>query len=121
MKGVQEDGEKDVDEIKKGKVKLPVCLIKHHATNVYGGTGGIALSSLNVGSRWMGVASIKPRPIYFRQKCPRYPWVRGQVGSRAGLEVTEKKNLMSPGFKIRFLICPVRSLATIPTELPDSQ
>jgi hypothetical protein len=41
----------------------------------------------------MGVATIKPNPIYFRQKYPRYPCVRGQVGSTAGLEATEKKNL----------------------------
>ena len=37
MKGEEEDGEEEVDEIKKGKVKLPVSLIKHHAMNVYGG------------------------------------------------------------------------------------
>jgi hypothetical protein len=92
-KGEQEDGEEEVDEIKKVKEKLPVSLIKHHATNVYGGTGGIALRSLNVSSKRMGEASIKPRPIYFRQKYPRYPWVRGQVGSRTGLEATGKENL----------------------------
>jgi hypothetical protein len=44
------------------------------------------------------------------------------VGSRAGLQAVEKKKLlMLPGFKIQFLICPARSLTTIPTKLSDSQ
>ena len=98
-----------------------MSLIKHHATNVYGGTGGIALRSLNVGSRRMGVASIKPRTIYFRQKCPRYPWVRGQLGSRTGLEATEKKYLNVARIQNSVPHLSSRSLATVPTELSDSQ
>jgi hypothetical protein len=34
------------------KVKLSLCLTKHHAIKTYWGSGGIAPRILNLGSRW---------------------------------------------------------------------
>jgi hypothetical protein len=36
----------------KVKVKLSLCLTKHHAMKTYWGSGGIALSILDLGIRW---------------------------------------------------------------------
>jgi hypothetical protein len=34
------------------KVKVSLCLTKHHAMNTYWGSGGIAPSILDLGPRW---------------------------------------------------------------------
>jgi hypothetical protein len=36
----------------KVKVELSLCLTKHHAMKTYWGSGGIALSILDLGTRW---------------------------------------------------------------------
>jgi hypothetical protein len=38
--------------IKKVKVKLSLCLTKHHAMETYGGSGGVAPSILDLGTIW---------------------------------------------------------------------
>jgi len=35
------------------KVKLPLCLVKHHAMKTYRGSGGIAPGTLNLGAIWL--------------------------------------------------------------------
>jgi hypothetical protein len=37
----------------KVKVKLSLCLTKHHAMKTYWGSGGIALYILDLGTRWI--------------------------------------------------------------------
>jgi hypothetical protein len=36
----------------KGKVKLSLCLTKHHAIKTYRGSGGIASRIIDLGTRW---------------------------------------------------------------------
>jgi hypothetical protein len=36
----------------KGKVKLSLCLTKHHAMKTYWGSGGIAPRIIDLGTRW---------------------------------------------------------------------
>jgi hypothetical protein len=55
------------------KVKLFLCLTKHHAIKTYWVSGGIAFSDL--GTRWS---------------------IGGGVGSRAGLNVVSKRKIPSP-------------------------
>jgi hypothetical protein len=41
-----------MDIIMKVKVKLSVCLTKHHTMKTYWGSGGIAPRILDLGTRW---------------------------------------------------------------------
>jgi hypothetical protein len=43
---------KDFAAIKVVKVKLSLCLTKHHAMKTYWGSGGIASRILDLGTRW---------------------------------------------------------------------
>jgi hypothetical protein len=79
-----------------------------------GGWGrGIALHSLDLGSRRAWVVSTTPRPLYSRER-PSTHCKGGWVGPRTGLNVCEKSRPL-PGFDPR----TVRPVA-IPTELPWS-
>jgi len=66
------------------KVKLSLCLNKHHVMMMYlllmkhhamkyWGSGGIASHILNRGCRWRWVVSFTLRPLYLRGKSPRHP------------------------------------------------
>jgi hypothetical protein len=46
------------------KVKLSLCLTKHHAMKSYWGSGGIAPRILDLGTRWRRVVSFTPWPLY---------------------------------------------------------
>jgi hypothetical protein len=35
-----------------------------------------------------------PQPLYHRENSPLYPLYRGRVGPRAGMDVTENRNLL---------------------------
>jgi hypothetical protein len=52
----------------KRKVKLSLCLTKHHAIKTYWGNGGITLWILNLGTRWRSVVSFTPQPLYSQGK-----------------------------------------------------
>jgi hypothetical protein len=54
------------------KVKLSLCLPKHHAMKTYWGRGGIA-PRINLETRWRWVVSFTPWPLYPRRKNTRYP------------------------------------------------
>jgi hypothetical protein len=56
------------------KVKLPLCLTKHHAMKLYWGSGCIAPFVLNLVTRWWWVISFTPRG-----KSPTVP-----TGQKAG-------------------------------------
>jgi hypothetical protein len=53
------------------KVKLSVCLTKHHARKTYWKSGGIAPHILDLGTRWRWVVSFTFRPLYPQGKNPR--------------------------------------------------
>jgi hypothetical protein len=69
-----------------GKVKLSLCLTKHHSMKTYCGSGGIVPQILDLGTRWRWVVSFMPRPLYPRGKSPWYPLDRrlGGPQSRSG-------------------------------------
>jgi len=52
------------------KVKLSLCLTKHHAKKTYWRSGGIALGILNLGTRWRWVVTFILRPLYRRVRAP---------------------------------------------------
>jgi hypothetical protein len=59
-------------------------LIKHHAVKTYGDVGYSFI--LDIGTRYMQVVSYTSRPLYPREKDPRYPldrWLGGPQ-SRSG-------------------------------------
>jgi hypothetical protein len=81
----------------KGKVKLSLCLTKHHTMKTYRRSGCIAPCNLDLGTRWRWVVSFTPRPLYPQGKSPWYP-LDGRLGgpqsrSRYG---DEEKNSQSP-------------------------
>jgi len=57
----------------KVKIKLSLCLTKHHAMKTYWGSGGIDSHILNFGTRWKWVVSFTLRPLYSRWRNQRYP------------------------------------------------
>jgi hypothetical protein len=79
------------------KVKLYLCLTKHHAMKTYWGSRGIASRVLNLGTRWMRVVSFTLRPFYPQWKSLWYPLDRGlgEPQSRSGCG-GEKKKIPSP-------------------------
>jgi hypothetical protein len=68
------------------KVKLSLCLIKHHAMKMYWGSGGIDPHILDLSTRWRLVVRLPPMPLYIQRKSPRYPLDRwlGVPQSRSG-------------------------------------
>jgi hypothetical protein len=91
------------------KVKLFLCLTKHHAMKTYWGSGGIAPCILNLettwkivtappildlGTRWRLVVCFMPRPLYPRGECPRYILRRATDKNNViRLKLTVPKNL----------------------------
>jgi hypothetical protein len=57
----------------KVKVKLSLCLTKHHSMKTYWGSGDISSRILDLGTRWRWVFSFTPRPLYLQGKSPWYP------------------------------------------------
>jgi hypothetical protein len=103
------------------KVKLYLSLIKHHSMKRWW-SGGTAPGILNLGTRWRCVVSFTARPLYPGGKSPCYPLHRGCVGPRVGLDAVEKRMLSRhcPCQELH-LVHPVRSLVSIPTEVPQLQ
>jgi hypothetical protein len=83
------------------KVKLSLCLTKHHAMKTYYGSGGIASRILDLGTRWRWVVSFTSRPLYPQGKSPRYPLDRklGGPQSRSGRGGQEKNSHLPPGIE----------------------
>jgi hypothetical protein len=74
------------------KVKLSLCLTKHHNMKTYWRSGGIASHSLRLGTRCRWVVSFTTRPLYPQGKIPCYPLNRrlGGPQSRSGKVVKRK-------------------------------
>jgi hypothetical protein len=87
----------DVDVFEpKLKVKLSLCLTKHHAMKAYLGNGDIAPRILGLGTRWRRVVSFTPR-----EKSPWYPLHRrlGGPQRRSGRGGEEKNFQPLPGLE----------------------
>jgi hypothetical protein len=78
------------------KVKLSLCLTKHHTINTYWGSGGRASHILDLSTRWRWVASFKLRLLYPWERAPDIHWIGGWVGTRAVLETVVKRKIPSP-------------------------
>jgi hypothetical protein len=74
------------------RTTLSLCLPKHHAMKTYWGSGSIAPRILDLSTRWRGVVSLTPRPLYPQGKSPWYPLDRrlGGPQSRSGRGDEEK-------------------------------
>jgi hypothetical protein len=83
------------------KVKLSLCLTKHHAMKTYWGSGGLTSHILDLGTRWRWVVSFTPRPLYPQGKSPWYPLDRrlGGPQSRSGHGGEEKNSQPPPGIE----------------------
>jgi hypothetical protein len=99
----------------KVKVKLPLCLNKHH-TMTYWGIGGIAPHILDLSTRWRWVVSFIRWLLYPQGKSPWYPLDRrlGRPQSQSGHGGKEK--ILSPFHEMN-PHRPACSLVAIPTEL----
>jgi hypothetical protein len=80
----------------KVKVKLSLCLTKHHAMKTIGEWRYSSTHSLT--STLEGVEWPASRPSRFtpRERSPRTPWIGGWVGPRAVLDAVVKRKIPSP-------------------------
>jgi hypothetical protein len=89
------------------KVKLSLCLTKHHAMKTYWGSGGTAPCILDLGTRcrWM--------PLYPQGKHHRYPQDKrlGGPQCRSGRGSEEKNSQPLPGIELQNPENPARSPA----------
>jgi hypothetical protein len=79
---------------KKKKVKLSLCLTKHHAMKTYWESAGITPRILDLSTRWRWVDSFTPRPLYPKGKSTH--WIGGWEGPRAVLDAVVKRKIPSP-------------------------
>jgi hypothetical protein len=88
-------------KIAKVKVKLSLCLTKHHAMKTYWGSGSIAPRILDLCTRWRWVVSFTHRSLYPQGKSPWYPLNKKLVGpqSRSGRGGEEKNSKPPPGIE----------------------
>jgi hypothetical protein len=81
---------------KKVKVKLSLCLTKHHAMKTYWGSGGIApriLTSALDGGEWSASC---PACFTPRERAPATHWIGSWVDPRAVLDTVVKRKIPSP-------------------------
>jgi hypothetical protein len=91
-----------MNSICKVKVKLSLCLTKHHVIKTYWRSGGIAPRILYLGSRRRWVVSFTTRPLCPQGKSPWYPLDRRRLGgpqSRSGRGGEEKNSQPLPGLE----------------------
>jgi hypothetical protein len=83
------------------KVKLSLCLTKHHATKTCWESGCMAPRILDLGTRWRRVVSFTSQPLYPQGKSPWYPLVRrlGGPQNRFGHGGGEKNSHPPPGIE----------------------
>jgi hypothetical protein len=67
------------------KVKLSLCLTKHHTMKMYWVSGGIAARILVLCTRWSWVVRFKRRPLYLQERARSTHWIGGWVSPRAVL------------------------------------
>jgi hypothetical protein len=77
----------------KVKVKLSLCLIKHHAMKTLH-EWGYSSNILDLGTRRRWMASLMPWLSYLWGNILQHPhWIRGWMGPRASLDIMEKINI----------------------------
>jgi hypothetical protein len=91
------------EKVKGKKIKLSLCLTKHHAMKAYWGSGSIAPHILDLGTSRRRVVSFTPRPLYPQRKSPWYPLDRrlGGPQSRSGRGGEEKNSQHPSGIEPR--------------------
>jgi hypothetical protein len=101
------------------KVKLSLCLTKHHPMKTYWGSRGIAPRILDIGTRWRWVVSFTPWPLYPQGKSLLYPLDRrlGEPQSRSGRGGEEKNSLPTAGNRTLEPQSSSPQPSAIPTEL----
>jgi hypothetical protein len=109
--GIFEYGESSM-----AKIKLSLCLNKHHAMKTLG-NGRIVPRMLNFDARWRWVVSFTFRPLYVRGRTSRLPLDSGLGGPqcRCGRCGEESNSQPLPGIETRS--SSRNSSVTIPTEL----
>jgi hypothetical protein len=92
---------KQLNIIKGKKVKLSLCLTKHHAMEAYQGSGGIAPLILWPWHLMEVSGQQTPRPLYPQGKSPWYPLDRRLDGlqSHSGCGGEGKNSQPPPGIK----------------------
>jgi hypothetical protein len=76
----------------KGKVKLSLCLTKHHAMKTYRENGGIATHIFDLGTRCEWAASRLGR-FAPKETAPSTHWIGGWVGPRVVLDAVVKRKI----------------------------
>jgi len=69
------------------KVKLSLCLTKHHAMKAYRGSAGITPRIFGLGARWGEWSASRPGHFTPKERAPQYPCIGGWVGLTADLAV----------------------------------
>jgi hypothetical protein len=79
------------------KVKLSLCLTKHHAMKAYRGSAGITPRIFGLGARWGEWSASRPGHFTPKERAPQYPLYRklGGPQSRSG-RGGEEKNSQPP-------------------------
>jgi hypothetical protein len=77
------------------KVRLSLCLTKHHVMKTYWGNGGIAPRILDLGTKWEYSAS-RPRCFTPKERALGTYWIGGWVGPRAVLDTVVKRKIPRP-------------------------
>jgi hypothetical protein len=93
-----------------GEGEVPV-----HAMQAYGGSGGTAMVSLNLGTRWRRVFSFMPRLLYPWHNSTGTHRIRCWVGFGAGMDILEREEslLLLLGIKPQFLSFPAPCVLVI--------
>jgi hypothetical protein len=86
----------DYDSKVNVKVKLSLCLNKHHAMKAYWEVEVYLHSFFELGTRWRWVVNFTPRLLYPRGRGPGTHWIGGWVGPRAVLDAVVKRKIPSP-------------------------
>jgi hypothetical protein len=94
------------------KVKLCLCLTKHHTMNTYWGNGSIAPCILDLGIRWRWAIASRPGRFTPREGSLGTHWLGGWVGPRAVLDAvvmcrSKIYNFKIPAKKTKFYHCVV--------------
>jgi hypothetical protein len=85
------------------KLKLPLCLNKHHAMKTYWGVEVQLHSFFDLGIRWRWVVSFTTGPLYLQGKSLQYPFDRrlGRNHNRSGRGVEKKNSQLPLRFELR--------------------
>jgi hypothetical protein len=67
------------------KLKLSLCLTKHHSMKIYWGSGGRAPRIFYLGTSEGEWSASSPGRFTLRERAPGIQWIGGWVGPRAGL------------------------------------